>query len=223
MELAIFTSTVADGSMKSLGPSQDTEIAQNRRNFLARCGISPDTTTLVHLAYEGDTYCRYQTITRHHRGDGITRPASLVVDALVTTKPDTALFLPLADCIGTVLYDPTCGVLMLSHLGRHNLEQYGGAKSVEYLISHHGVDPANLQVWLSPAAGQANYPLFAFDHRSLHDVAVEQLAAAGVPKQHIDVSPIDTTTDPNYFSHSQFVAGNRPADGRFAVVAILRS
>ena len=197
-------------------------VLPTRSAFLAQHDISPTDTTLVHLTYETTDFCRYLTVESDHKGDGITRYPSFIADALVATIPGHALFLPLADCIAAVIHDTAQNVLMVSHLGRHNLEQAGGTKSIEYLAATHGCDPQDLTVWLSPAAGSGNYPLFSFDNRSLHSVATEQLVAGGVPRSSIDVSPIDTTTDTHYFSHSQFLQGKRTTDGRHAVVAILR-
>ena len=222
MQLALYTSTVADGSMKPLNKNDVARTAQAREAFLQTQHIQPSDTTCVRLEYGSNNYCRYQTVDDLYRGDGITRPSSLIVDGLVATKPGHVLFLPLADCIGAVLHDPIKNILMVSHLGRHNLEQFGGTKSVEYLVDEHGVDPKNLIVWLSPAAGSEHYPLFAFENRSMHDVAAEQLLKASVASQHITSSTIDTTKDESYYSHSEFLKGNRSTDGRFAIVAIMR-
>lgn len=221
MTLSVYTSTVADGSMKSPDKNFAT-VLPTRTAFLAQHSIDPADTTLVHLTYETTDFCRYETVDSTYKGDGITRHPELEVDALVVTQPGHALFLPLADCIAAVIYDPVQHILMLSHLGRHNLEQQGGTQSIEYLVTTHKSNPQDLTVWLSPAAGSGNYPLYTFGNRSLHDVAIEQIVAAGVPANSIDLSPIDTTNDPNYFSHSQFLAGNRQTDGRHAVVAALR-
>lgn len=218
--MIVATSTVDDGSMKSSDKNFET-VLPTRTAFLAKHGIDADDTTLVHLTYETTDFCRYITADDSLKGDGITRQPSIEADAIATTSSGHALFLPLADCIAAVVHDPTLGVLMVSHLGRHNLEQTGGTKSINYLANNHGCDPKNLTVWLSPAAGKGNYPLFGFDNRSLHDVAMEQLRAAGVPSANITASPIDTTTNAEYFSHSQFLAGNRPTDGRHAVVAVM--
>ena len=222
MPADIFVSTIADGSMKSPQPEDAATIAANRAHFLRTQHIVPDSVTLVRLTYDRSNYCQYAQVTTGDQGDGITRASTIVADALITTTPGHALFLPLADCIGAVIHDPTQGVLMLSHLGRHNLEQFGGTQSIDYLVEHGGCNPRDLTVWLSPAAGREDYPLFAFNHRSLHDVAREQLHAAGVQSDNITASPIDTTKDQNYFSHSEFLKGNRTTDGRFAVVAMLR-
>lgn len=206
--------------MKSTDRSYASVLPQ-RTQFLEQHHLSPDHTTLLQVVYEGDNYRRYVTLTDHDKGDGITRPASIESDALVVTEPGHAIFLPLADCIGAVIHDPTKNILMVSHLGRHNLERFGGTKCIEYLVETQAVKPQDLTVWLSPAAGQKNYPLYAFDNRSLDDVAIEQLIAAGVSKEKITVSPIDSSSDPNYFSHSQFKKGNRDTDGRFAIVAAM--
>lgn len=221
MQIAWYVSTVDDGSMKSPDLDFATTLPA-RRKFLEKHNIDTQNTTLVRLTYDSGDFCRYHTLRDSDKGDGITRHASRDADALVVTAPNHALFLPLADCIGAVIHDPMQNILMLSHLGRHNLEQSGGTKSIEYLAEKHGCDPANLIVWLSPAAGKSNYPLYAFGNRSLHDVATEQLQVAGIPATNIIVSPIDSATDPNYFSHSQFLAGKRPTDDRHAVVAVMR-
>lgn len=221
MQLAVYTSTIADGSMKSPHPEDAPTIAANRARFLRAHIMEPNHTTLVRLTYDRDNYCEYKVVTSDDYGDGITRDSTIIADALVTTEVNHPLLLPLADCIGAVIHDTRRNMLMLSHLGRHNLEQYGGTASVEYLVEQFGCNPQDLTVWLSPAASKENYPLFAFDHRSLHDVAREQFEAAGILAHRITASSIDTTQDAAYFSHSEFLKGNRAADGRFAVVAML--
>lgn len=220
MTVTILTSTALDGTMKKTDGTEEVA-SKNRIAYLNAHAINPATTTYYTLSYGGTNYHRYKTLGEADKGDGITRPATIDADAVIVTEPGHATLLPLADCIGAVLYDETLPLLMLSHLGRHNLEQHGGKASVDYLVEKYGATPRKLQVWLSPAAGKEHYPLFAFNNRSLHEVAVEQLIAAGVPMQNITVSPIDTTTDTAYFSHSEFLQGNRQTDGRFCVVAML--
>ncbi len=220
MNLSIATSTTADGPMKLPGLDWD-KMLPTRATFLANNNIDPQDTTLICVTYETMDFCRYITVGSIDKGDGITRNSTFIADALVVTEPNHALFLPLADCIAAVIHDPSKNILMVSHLGRQNLEQTGGTKCIEYLVRHHGSKPSELTVWLSPAAGNDNYPLFSFDNRSLHDVATEQLHAAGIQLAAITASPIDTTTDLAYYSHSQFLAGNRPTDGRHAVVAVM--
>ena len=221
MPLTILISTRLNGSMKSTNPDEQSQIDKNRQIFLNNNGISLNNATLVKLDYQTDDYCRYITVDGASKGDGITSESTILSDALVVTKPNHALLLPLADCIGAVIYDQTANILMLAHLGRHNLEQFGGTKCIEYLVNNFNVKPDQLTIWLSPAAGKSTYPLFAFDNRGLHEVTIEQLIAAGINKGKITVSPIDSSTDDNYYSHSNFLQGKQKDDGRFAVVVYI--
>lgn len=155
-------------------------------------------------------------------GGGMVGEKKIAVsDALMTTQPGIALFLPLADCVGAVLYDPTQKVLMLSHLGRHNIEQNGAYESVKYMQQNASTEPSKVQVWLSPSAGGENYPLHAFDNKSQQEVVIEQLLKAGIISSNIEASTVDTTTDSNYFSHSEFLKDDSQPQGRFAVVAMM--
>lgn len=220
MKVNIFVSTKLDGSMKTNNDSF-VDVFDNRKKFLKKHAIKIEDTTKVSVTFNVNNYKRYKTVGKNAKGDGMNRQQKIISDALVVKEPGHALFLPLADCIGAVIYCEEKGILMVSHLGRHSLEQNGGAESVKYLINNCNVNPEDLHVWLSPAAGAKNYPLFAFDNRSLHEVAVEQLLSTGVLINNIELSPVDTTEDQNYFSHSQYILGKRSTDGRFAIVATM--
>lgn len=213
-------STDSDGSM-SKGVSA-LERDANRQHFLAKLDISPDSAILVHLVYEGDDYCRYYTVSTVDGGEGIVRPPTLVSDALFTEDSNVALLLPIADCVGAVLYDPIQNVLGVAHLGRHNLVQRGGVRMIEYMEQMFGSRPADVSVQLSPAAGKLAYPMYDFNDRGLHDVSLEQLLSAGITENHITIDGRDTTTDPTLFSHSQFLKGEQEVDGRHAVLAMLK-
>ncbi|MCA9334947.1 laccase domain-containing protein [Candidatus Saccharibacteria bacterium] len=221
MQTHIFISTVSDGSMKSVLNNHNVA-RRNRIRFLDKQLIPPSETTLHTLSYTGDDYCRYKIVDTTTKGDGIVRHATIDADAVVTITPNHAILLPLADCVGAVIYHPIKNILMVSHLGRHNLEQFGGTKCIQYLIDQYSITPSELIVQLSPSAGSDAYPLFAFNNRSLQDVAIEQITAAGVLSANITPSTIDTTKNRKYFSHSEFLKGNRKTDGRFAIVAVLR-
>ena len=221
MPLTILTSARTDGSMKSTNPDEQSQIDQNRKIFLEKNGINPNDTTLVRLDYETNDYCRYICVDDTEKGDGIVSESTILSDALIVANPNHALLLPLADCIGAVIYDQNTHILMLAHLGRHNLEQFGGTKCIEYLVNQFDIKPDQLTVWLSPAAGKSTYPLFAFNNRGLHEVAIEQLIAAGIDADKITISPIDSSTDDKYYSHSNFLHGKQNDDGRFAVIAYL--
>lgn len=216
----IAVSTVKDGAMSASVDGKQRRT--NRRDFLQNHGISMDQTILVYLTYDGEDYTRYHTVSAELGGDGMTCPSSLQADALFTTDSGVALFLPVADCVAAVLYDPLRRVLGVSHLGRHNLLQDGGRRSIEYMAEQFHTDPGSVMVWLSPAAGKTNYPLYDFENRSLHEIAATQLISAGVRRTNIETDYRDTTSDPRLFSHSEFLKDRQTTDGRQAVVAMMR-
>lgn len=191
-----------------------SDVIQNCRSFLGQLDIPLEQKTLLQVTYDGEDYLRYQTLTEHR--------SLVVADALATKEKNHAMFLPLADCTGAVLYDPENNVLLLSHLGRHSVEQFGGERSVAYLQQQFASDPAKLSVWLSPSPNGTDYPLWQFQNRSFRDVIVEQLIKSGVIADNIEASDIDTIRSKDYFSHSEFLKGNRANDGRYAIVAMLR-
>jgi len=166
----------------------------------------------------------------------VTRPDNEGVhaDALFTRTPGIGLFLPIADCVATVLYDPTQKILALLHLGRHSSIARLMTKMIEHL-QNQGSNPNDLVIWMAPSVDQENYRLDYFDHKDedeWRDFAVakddgiyldlrgfnKNLAIqSGVKPENIYTSPINTATNSNYFSHSQ-----GDVSGRFAVLAMIR-
>lgn len=217
MKTVIEISKVVDGSMGK----ESKDALTNRSRFLTAHSIAPEQTVLVHLVYEGDNYCRYDEVGATDGGDGVTHSPTRINDALFTRELGVALFLPLADCVGVVLVDTKQHILGVSHMGRHNLEQFGARRSVEYMQSQFGSNPADITIYMSPAAGRENYPLYTFANRSMHEVTREQFIEAGILPQHIQTATEDTTTDLEYFSHSEYLKGHRETDGRHALVAQL--
>jgi copper oxidase (laccase) domain-containing protein len=211
-QIRVVMSSVDDGSMKDGVDLLTPDAQKNRTAFLSRHHLPVDQTAIFAASFDSSNYCRYQEAQ-----PGI----HIGVDALVTNVTGLPILLPLADCTGAVLYDPVHRALMVSHLGRHSTEQLGAKKSVNFMQDRFDTDLSTLLVWLSPSPNGKDYPLWAFDNRSFTDVLSEQLVAAGVATQHIEINPIDTASHPNYFSHSQYLQGKQAVDGRYAIVAIL--
>ncbi len=222
MNLTTVISKVSDGNMLDSSDKLNKNIINNRRIFLEKNNIDIDQATRISTIYEGSDYRRYREVSNKDKGAGMYNGNVVTADALVTKKSNHALFLPIADCIGAVIFDPIKQILMLSHLGRHAIEQNGGLESIRFLENKYGCKSDDLLIFLTPAPGKDVYPLFAFENRSLKSVVVEQLQSAGVLLSHIKDNPSDTSKDSEYFSHSEFLKGNRKEDGRFAVVAMIR-
>lgn len=111
---------------------------------------------------------------------------------------------------------------MLAHLGRHSVEQYGAKKCVAFMKDKFGSRPEDILVWVGPTPNGRDYPLRKRDNKSLRAAVLEDLASAGVAQENIEVCDVDTARSADYFSHSEYLKGNRAVDGRFAIVAKLR-
>ena len=220
--LVVAHSTVKDGSMLNREDMGDAQVFSNRKAWLDSVGIPISHTYRVTLTYKDTTdFCRYREVSSKDASADMFDGANKESDALITTESGVALFLPIADCIGAVLFDEEHKVLMLSHLGRHSLEQNGGVRSVEYLTRHYGTDPKKIKVWLSAAIGKDLYKIYALDNKGMKEVLFEQLKAAGVDTDHVQDTPYDTGTHDEYYSYSEFLKGNKPENGRHAVAAMM--
>ena len=223
MGVAVALSTVADGSMHNRRDPLDPVVIANRERWLGSQGIQLDATTRLLISYDGDNFCRYKEVGAAEQGINMRGDDGFVADALVTRTPGHVLFLPVADCVATVLYDPEHEVLMLTHLGRQSLEQQGAQRSVEHLTRMYGSRPEALQVWLSPTINKDAYPIFSLDNKGMKEALYEQLAQAGVRSGQVTDNDADTGTNDNYYSYSEYLKGNKPEDGCHAVVAVLDS
>lgn len=221
MPVLVALSTVADGNMYIPENQADEQVITTRIAWLEKQGIEAAHTTRVNISFDQDNYCRYRIVDASHKSEGMFDGNDTPADALVTTEKNYALLLPVADCVATTLYDEEHGVLMLSHLGRHSLEQQGGVQSVKFLQDTYGTNPAKLKVWLSPAPGKQVYPIFKLGGQGMKETALQQLQQASVLLENITDNQADTATDDNYFSHSEFLKGNKPTDGRVAMVAMM--
>jgi len=223
MKIIVAISKVSDGNMSNGLIKADKKIIENRTKFLSNNKIDIDQTTKVAIVYDGENYCRYFEVFEKDKGKGMKYDDINAADALVTCDINHALFLPIADCVGAVIFDSKRHILMVSHLGRHSTEQNGGYMSVKYLIDNYKCNPNDLLVWLTPAPGSDSYPMHAFNNQSIKHVVIGQLQSAGISIKNIDDNSADTSKNLDYYSHSEFLKGNRAVDGRFAIVAMIKN
>jgi len=221
-KLFVAHSQVKDGSMLNREDYGNAQVLAHRISWLESVGVDPTKTIRVCLSYDNQSdFCRYREIVSSDLPVTTADNANETADALVTTEVGRALFLPVADCIGAVLFDEEHGVLMLSHLGRHSLERGGGTKSVEYLIEHYKTDPKKITVWLSAAISKELYKIYALDNKGMKEALYQQLAAAGVNSDRITDTEHDTGKHADYYSYSEFLKGNKAENGRHAIVAMM--
>lgn len=134
--VTVAVSTVADGSMYLRREPGNSEIIENRKRWFARHSIDAADTTRVFVTFDDtEDFCRYVEVDASNKGQGMTDNNLVHADALITKTPGHALFLSVADCIATTIFDEEHGILMLSHLGRHSLEQEAALRVCNILSS----------------------------------------------------------------------------------------
>lgn len=230
-ELLVAVSSREDGTMldRTLGNRHASEIVATRKAFCDEAGVDYDACAYQIISYTPEASFRIITEVSSPNTEGI------VADVLYTEKSGVGLFLPIADCVGTIIYDPNRKALALAHLGRHASLADTITKTIEF-FARKGSKPQDLHIWMAPSVKQQSYRMEYFDKSTdpfWKDYCLEKdggfyldiqgynqsrAVAAGVPVSNIIASPVNTATDAHYFSHSQ---GDH--EGRFAVVAELRA
>ena len=233
-DLLVAVSSKDDGTMLNrIRGRHVSEVLENRRRFCDHIGVKYDDVVYHVISY--DQAQTFDTIAEVTETDTVKcNSEGIFADALYTEVAGVGLFLPVADCIATVIYDPKRRALMLAHLGRHSTVVQLMSRAVWYFVERDS-QAKDLQIWMSPSITQKNYRMDYFDHtndtnwqnfcRQTADGIYLDMQGfnrslaiqAGVPGDNIFISPIDTANNPNYFSHSSGDIG-----GRFVVVACMR-
>ena len=233
-ELLIAVSSKDDGTMLNrIRGRHVAEVLENRRRFCDQIGIIYDEVVYHVISY--DQAQTFDTIAEVTETDTVKcNSEGIFADALYTEAAGVGLFLPVADCIATVIYDPKRRALMLAHLGRHSTVVQLMSRAVWYFVERDS-QAKDLQIWMSPSITQKNYRMDYFDHTNdtnwqnfcrqtadgiyldMQGFNRSLAVQAGVLAENIFISPIDTADNPNYFSHS-----SGDVAGRAAVVAMMR-
>ena len=210
----IEVSDIRDGNMRFFGEGNEAEVIKRQERLGEGIGLNGDKVARLRTIYDGrDEYTFYDEISENISEFAIRNYEKdiPVTDGLVTRKKDVGLLLPLADCVGVVVFDEKKRILGLLHAGRHNVEQYGPEKFVKFLRDNYGCEPSDLKVYFSPCA--QNYQIYALNNQKMSDAVFEQLVRAGVLAENIDNPGTDTITNDDYPSCS-----NGDLKTRFAIV-----
>ena len=211
-------SDIRDGSMRFLGEGDEAEIIKRQNSLGELVGLDGENVARIRTVYEGRSeYTFYDEINDDNISEysiNNNEAMILISDGLVTKRKGIGMLLPLADCVGAVVYDVKKQILGLLHAGRHNIEQYGPEKFIEFLCDKYECNPKDLRVYFSPFA--QNYQIYELNNQKMSDAIFEQLTKSGVLAENINNPVIDTATDDNYPSCS-----NGDYKTRFAVVVRL--
>ncbi len=161
-------------------------------------------------------------------------------DAVLTDVPGVPLMTFSADCPLILLYDPGRRVLGLVHASWRCTVARLTEQAVRVLAAEYGVRPADLRVGIGPGAGPCCYEVQADVYAAARDLPqrdaafqrregrlyfdlgranLAQLAAAGVPSEHVELAGLCTLCHHDLlYSFRREKAGC----GHFGLMAALR-
>lgn len=132
-------------------------------------------------------------------------------DGLITSTPEVALIIQVADCLPIALVDPAKNVIGLVHAGWKGSQLGIGASAVQMMVKEFGCHPTDISGFLGPSIGPCCYEvgneffdyfpsqyiinqrlnLWLFNH--------DQLVAAGLLSEKVQISRICTKCHSNWF------------------------
>lgn len=236
--LVAYVSSKHDGDVKSNNADDAKTVIDNIQAFSRQAGIPYDQIVAMNVGAHGDIWDEIADVASAPNRALVTIEDRVIADALVTTRKDVVLMLPVADCNAVAIHDPVNGVLALVHLGWQSTAADLAGKMVAYLQQNHQSKPRDLRVYNSPSirlrsyifdeVSQADDPSWQpFLHTTDQGIGIDlpgynkqRFIDMGIPAEAIEICPVNTATSDDYFSHYRAVRVGEP-DGRFALFAKL--
>ncbi len=226
-------SSKSDNTMLDRGRSfHDGQAIYDRTLFCKQAGLQYEQCVFQLIQYNDEQ--TYRHVVEVGESDTTSHRPEVAGDGLFTAKSGVGLFLPVADCTATVVYDPVRRCIALLHLGRHASCADLSTCAIQY-FTEKGSQPNDLIVWMSPGAKRETYSVHHFDYENdpkwqnfyeKHDDKYyldlpgynrQRFIESGVLPDAIHVSDINTMTSSDYFSHR-----DGDVNGRVAVVAMMK-
>ncbi len=140
----------------ALHTGDDTDhVIQNRRKFCHAIGLS-DNKIVTPQQVHGERIV-YVTEEDHGRGAWDYDDAIADCDALITDRPNVALFLCFADCVPILLVDPVNRAIGLSHAGWKGTAKKIGQKTLLQMQARFGTKPQDCLIGIAPSIGACCY------------------------------------------------------------------
>ena len=158
-------------------------------------------------------------------------------DAIITSLPDCALMVQLADCQGVLLLDQVNLVIAAIHNGWRGSVVNIISKTIVLMQNHYGSDPKNIKAWIGPSLGPCcaefvNYrqelpPAFLRfqvkpEYFDFWEITRMQLAEAGVQHESIEIEGTCTSCSRDYFSYRRARRNGDGITGRHCAVIALK-
>ena len=162
-------------------------------------------------------------------------------DGLLTTVPQHALLLRTADCLPVFLFDVFAHCIGIIHAGWRGVDKEIAAKTVKKLEKEFDCKATDLIIAFGPAAlkdsyikgnpSQKSLPKWEAFLEKINDskykidfvgFCKQQLIKAGVKKENLFESGVDTIKDSRFYSHYRDSKTQSGDKGRFACVVGIR-
>lgn len=237
-DVEILFSKASDGSMSAVGEEHEGEsCTANVDRFLKKHNYPLERSRILVSYSPESSFTHVEKLTNANRGRHVR------CDALYTCQSSQVITLPVADCVATIVYDPVVRMMGVLHLGRHS----SMAGLIEHfaitLADREGSDPRDWHVWMSPSIRPPHDKLDYFNPPEFDDwtgfyeqtpdgnVIIDtarhnhsRFLRMGVASDNIVVSPVDTYSDSDYFSHRAYSHTHDPSrQGRMVVAARIRA
>lgn len=158
-------------------------------------------------------------------------------DAIITNQRNIPLMVMVADCIPVMIYDPQNRVIAAVHAGRNGTFKDIAVKTIQKMHEHFQTNFHEVLVGLGPSIHDCCYEVgteivdivqrsfgekyiktrASKTYLDLQTLNFDRLTEAGVDPKHIEISPVCTSCDTNYFSYRR-----EHITGRFAGVIKLK-
>lgn len=157
-------------------------VARNRAAFARVVGATPVFLRQVHGT----------RVVRLHRADTLAGAAPHEADASLTSEPNIACCVLVADCLPLLLAAPAGAAVAAVHAGWRGLAAGVVEAALAALCAAAGCQPAEVAVWLGAAIGPGRFEVGADVLEAFGPSGAARFAAAppraGVPKWHADLA-----------------------------------
>ena len=183
-------------------------VAENRARFWQSLGVEAAQVATSHQVHGAEVL----TVTQPGRYDGY--------DALITRQRGILLAVTVADCTPILIFDPVHHAVAAIHAGWRGTVQAIATKTLEKMRVEFGTDLADCYAYVGTCIDECSFEVgaevaeqFSAAHQRFDSVTgkylvdlkkanSEQLLAAGVNKNHIEISSFSTVLhNHSYFSY----------------------
>jgi len=225
-------STTADGNMSFVWGKTD-EVVNNRKKFLQGGNISLKHCIAMDLQHGTDIL----HVDSSKKGFGMLTQGGVQGDCLISNERRLFLFMLTGDCLPIIIHDQQRGIIALAHISRRNTNQLFAKTIIRRMIADYGCQVSDLKITIGPCIHKESYIKKNVPEQTMTGWSefitktsggsvmidllgynIQQLVDAGIARDRINVSSIDTAQSNNYYSHRRSVRNNEP-EGRFATVA----